>query len=76
MVLLLVPAAKTLAELAETIALLVLEPERKKELLSQSRQYTLRYSFAKQAKKHLLVEKTVEEGEPLPFLDLDRTITR
>jgi len=51
------PVADSLEELAEIIARLVLEPERKKEILARSRQYALRYSFIKQAEMHLLLEK-------------------
>ncbi len=63
------PVAKTLEELAESIVELVLKPGRKEEILAHSRQYALRYSYANQAKKHLLVEKSLREGAEMPLLD-------
>jgi len=63
------PAAESLDELAEMIAQLVLEPVLKKEAAGQSRQYSKRYCFANQAKKHLLIEKALAKGRHLPALD-------
>jgi hypothetical protein len=61
--------ADTLAELAESIVELILEPGRKEKILCHSREYALRYSFANQAKKHLLIEKSLREGAEMPLLD-------
>lgn len=63
------PVADTLAELAESIVGLILEPGRKEKILCHSREYALRYSFANQAKKHLLIEKSLREGAEMPLLD-------
>lgn len=63
------PVADTLAELAESIVELILEPGRKEKILCHSREYALRYSFANQAKKHLLIEKSLREGAEMPLLD-------
>ncbi len=63
------PVAKTLEELAERIVELVLEPGHRKEILARSWQYALRYSFANQAKKHLLIENSLREGSEMPLVD-------
>ena len=63
------PTGKSLGELAETIAELVLEPGLKKEIKDQSWQYARRYCFANQAKKHLLIEKALAKSRDLPALD-------
>ncbi len=63
------PAGKTLEELAEIIAGLVLEPERKEATRTLSREYALRHSFARQAQKHLLVEQALKRGAELPSLN-------
>ncbi len=63
------PVANTLEELSGSIVELVLEPGRKEEILSHSWEYALRYSFANQAKKHLLIEKSLREGGEMPLLD-------
>lgn len=68
------PAAESLSELAEIITEVVLEPGKKKELENQSRQYAQSYSFAKQAKKHLLIEKILAQGMDLSLLDAGETL--
>ena len=68
------PAAESLRELAEMIAELVLEPTLKKKLGDESWQYTQRYCFANQAKKHLLIEKVLATGRDLPALDSEQIV--
>jgi len=63
------PVAKTPEELAERIVELVLEPGRKEQILAQSWEYALRFSFANQAKKHLLIENSLREGAEMPLVD-------
>ena len=68
------PAAESLDGLAEMVAELVLYPDLRKEMADQSWQYAHRYSFANQAKKHLLIEKALATGIDLPDLDSEEVI--
>jgi glycosyltransferase involved in cell wall biosynthesis len=63
------PVAKTLDELAEKIAETVREPRVREEIEKLSRRYADRYSFYNQAKKHLLLERTLRAGKNLPLFD-------
>jgi len=63
------PAGVSLKDMAEKIAKLILEPELRAETRRLSWEYAQRFSFANQAKKHLLVEEAVKLGKELPRLD-------
>jgi glycosyltransferase involved in cell wall biosynthesis len=63
------PATKTLEELAEKIAELVLEPGLREEMAARNWKYAKQYCFANQAKKHLLLAQAVKDGINLSTLD-------
>jgi protein-tyrosine phosphatase len=63
------PSAVSLEDLAEKIGQLILQPDQKKEMERLSKQYAERYSFAKQAQKHLLLASAARSRETLPALD-------
>jgi len=63
------PAGETLEELAEIIRKLVLHPELKKKLETSSRNYAQQYFYGVQARKHLLVAKSLIANQKLPPLD-------
>lgn len=73
------PAAVSLDELAETIGQLVLEPGLRNTMRDRSWQYAMRFSYANQSEKHLMIENALARGLPLPTLDLGKaaqSITR
>ena len=63
------PAAVSLEDLAEKIGRFVTEPGLRKEAEKSSWRYVQEYSFEKQARKHLLLEKAVRSAGKLPTLD-------
>jgi len=63
------PAGETLEELADIIQKLVLHPERKKEVEISGRNYARRYFYGVQARKHLLLAKSLLANQNLPSLD-------
>ena len=63
------PAARSIEELADMIAEMVLNPALRKEAEMRAWQYVTQYCFENQAKKHLVVEKALVHGEALPLLD-------
>jgi hypothetical protein len=62
------PSAVSLEDLAEKIGQLILQPDQKKEAERLSKRYAERYSFAKQAQKHLLLASATR-SRALPALD-------
>jgi len=63
------PTGETLEELAGIIQKLVLHPELKKEIEVSSRNYAQQYSYGVQARKHLLLAKSLLTNQNLPLLD-------
>jgi len=63
------PTGETLEELAGIIQKLVLHPELKKEIEISGRNYAQQYSYGVQAKKHLLLAKSLIANQSLPLLD-------
>jgi len=63
------PGGQTLEELAEVVQRFTLHPELKKEVQMSSRHYAQQYSFAVQARKHLLLAKSLLTNQNLPPLD-------
>lgn len=63
------PAGETLEELAEIIQKLTLHPELKKEVEISGRNYARRYFYGIQARKHLLLAKSLLANQNLPPLD-------
>lgn len=63
------PVAETLDDLAENVSEIVREPRLRDEMERRSWRYADRYSFYNQAKKHLLLERTLRAGKNLPLLD-------
>lgn len=64
-----VPAATSLEDLAEKIAVMALEPGLRREVERRSQDYARIYCFANQARKHILIEEALSMGGPLPLLD-------
>ncbi len=63
------PSSLTMEELSEKIAEVLSESRLRREMEGKSKKYALRFSFYNQAQKHLLVEKALLMGDPLPLLD-------
>lgn len=63
------PAGETLEELAEIIQKLTLHPELKEEVEISGRNYARRYFYGIQARKHLLLAKSLLANQNLPPLD-------
>ena len=63
------PQTNTLEELAEKITMFVLKPELKEKTRRSSWNYAQKFSFERQAQKHLLLEEAVRAGRKLPTLD-------
>lgn len=63
------PGFFTLAEAAEKIKKLVLEPNLKQRLKRKNLHYARQFSYERQAQKHLLIEDIICSGGKLPLLD-------
>jgi len=64
------PTGRTLEELADIIQKFTLHPELKEKALTSSRRYAHAYCYRAQARKHLLLAKSLLADRKLPLLDL------